>query len=192
MRSTAETDLDIASEETPREALDWWVREIVEWHFNPETGCPTAGSTTRGASIGIRAGRFAAMTTSAGFPASRTNGRAEGLFADGRQRLMPIAPPSTYLKTGGSTGVPESRINIDDFRIDYEAFSDTLPDESFPTGSDWLMLGPTGPRRLRLAVEHLAQHRGGICFTVDLDPRWVIKLMKTGRIGHDPRSTNST
>ena len=42
------------------------------------------------------------------------------------------------------------------------------------------MLGPSGPRRLRLAIEHLAQHRGGICFAVDLDPRWVIKLIKKG------------
>jgi hypothetical protein len=40
------------------------------------------------------------------------------------------------------------------------------------------MVGPSGPRRLRLAIEHLAQHRGGICFMVDLDPRWVIKLIK--------------
>ena len=51
----------------------------------------------------------------------------------------------------------------------------------FPKGSDWLSLGPTGPRRLRLAVEHLAQYRGGICFMVDLDPRWVIKLLKMGQ-----------
>ena len=43
------------------------------------------------------------------------------------------------------------------------------------------MLGPSGPRRLRLAVEHLAQHRGGICFCVDLDPRWVVKLLKKGK-----------
>jgi hypothetical protein len=42
------------------------------------------------------------------------------------------------------------------------------------------MLGPSGPRRLRLAVEHLAQFRGGICFSVDLDPRWVIKLIQKG------------
>ena len=40
------------------------------------------------------------------------------------------------------------------------------------------MVGPSGPRRLRLAVEHLAQYRGGICFGLDLDPRWVIKLLK--------------
>src|SRR5678815_2454955 len=44
------------------------------------------------------------------------------------------------------------------------------------------MVGPSGPRRLRLAVEHLAQHRGGICFTVDIDPRWVIKLIKWGEV----------
>jgi hypothetical protein len=43
------------------------------------------------------------------------------------------------------------------------------------------MLGPSGPRRLRLAVEHLAQYRGGICFCVDLDPRWVVKLLKKGK-----------
>jgi hypothetical protein len=77
---------------------------------------------------------------------------------------------------------PKSRINVNDFRIDYEQFSDTLPDESFPKGSDWLMVGPSGPRRLRLAVEHLAQHRGGVCFCVDLDPRWVIKLIKARQL----------
>src|SRR5262249_46993622 len=30
--------------------------------------------------------------------------------------------------------------------------------------------------------EHLAQYRGGICFMVDLDPRWVIKLIKWGQM----------
>jgi len=44
------------------------------------------------------------------------------------------------------------------------------------------MLGPSGPRRLRLAVEHLCQFRGGICFCIDLDPRWVVKLLKKGRV----------
>ena len=83
-------------------------------------------------------------------------------------------------ETGGTTGTPKSRVNCDDFRTDYELFSDTLPDEHFPRGANWLMLGPSGPRRLRLGVEHLCQHRGGICFCVDLDPRWVIKLIQKG------------
>lgn len=83
-------------------------------------------------------------------------------------------------ETGGTTGIPKSRCVVRDHWIDYEEFSKTLPDESFPRGSNWLMLGPSGPRRLRLAVEHLCQFRGGICFCVDLDPRWVVKLLKKG------------
>src|SRR5438128_4825042 len=46
------------------------------------------------------------------------------------------------------------------------------------------MLGPSGPRRLRLAIEHLAQHRGGICFCIDLDPRWVVKLIQKKWMEH--------
>ena len=73
---------------------------------------------------------------------------------------------------------------IDDFKIDYEMMSDTLPDKFFPRGANWLMLGPSGPRRLRLAIEHLTQHRGGICFCIDLDPRWVVKVIKKGWMEH--------
>ncbi len=38
---------------------------------------------------------------------------------------------STYSETGGTTGIPKSRIAVEDFRIDYSMFSDTLPDDSF-------------------------------------------------------------
>src|SRR5438034_2650785 len=38
--------------------------------------------------------------------------------------------PIYVFETGGSTGVPKSRISCEDFRIDYEAFSATLPDEA--------------------------------------------------------------
>ena len=73
------------------------------------------------------------------------------------QARSPIEPVFVF-ETGGTTGIPKTRINIDDFRTDYELFSRTLPDEHFPRGANWLMLGPSGPRRLRLAVEHLAQY----------------------------------
>jgi phenylacetate-coenzyme A ligase PaaK-like adenylate-forming protein len=92
--------------------------------------------------------------------------------------------PIFVFETGGTTGIPKTRVAMEDFRIDYELFSESLPDEFFPKGSNWLMLGPSGPRRLRLAIEHLAQHRGGICFCIDLDPRWVVKLIKRGWMEH--------
>ena len=161
-----------------RERLDAHVREIVEWHFNPETGAPFWLEYARKLDFDPRKDvqtyddldRF-------------------GFFQDEWLRGGPVrrwvpkgldGKPIYIFETGGSTGVPKSRIASEDFRIDYEMFSDTLPDEYFPKGADWLMVGPSGPRRLRLAVEHLAQHRGGISFCIDLDPRWVIKLVKAG------------
>lgn len=159
-----------------REKLDAWVREVVPWHFNPETGCPFwldyAKQLDWDPRHEIRT--YEDLSRFGSF-------QDEWLRGGPVRRWVPKAykdKPIYVFETGGSTGVPKCRINIEDFRIDYEAFSETLPDEAFPPGADWLSVGPTGPRRLRLAVEHLAQYRGGICFMIDLDPRWVIKLLK--------------
>ena len=89
-------------------------------------------------------------------------------------------PTGVRVRDRRQHGHPEESHHIEDFRIDYSQFSETLPDEFFPKGSDWISIGPTGPRRLRLAVEHLAQVRGGMCFSVDMDPRWVVKSLKRG------------
>jgi hypothetical protein len=163
-----------------REKLDAHVREIIAWHFSPETGCPF----------------WLEYASKLGWdPRKEIRGfddlKRFGLFQDEWLRGGPVRRwvPKAYandpiyvFETGGTTGVPKMRINVHDFRIDYSEFSNTLPEEFFPKGSDWLQLGPSGPRRLRLAIEHLAQVRGGICFQVDLDPRWVIKLLKRGDV----------
>ncbi len=62
---------------------------------------------------------------------------------------LPFDHPLYILYSSGTTGVPKSRVAINDFRTDYELFSKTLPDEYFPPGANWLMLGPSGPRRVR-------------------------------------------
>ena len=163
-----------------KDRLDAHTREIVAWHFDPKTACPfwldyakTLGWNPRDKIRGYDDLDL--------FPPFED----EWLRGGPVRRWIPKAyegRPVYTFETGGSTGVPKSRINIEDFRIDYELFSETLSDDAFPKGADWLMLGPSGPRRLRLAVEHLCQHRGGICFTVDMDPRWVVKLVKSGRM----------
>src|SRR5208282_476642 len=73
--------------------------------------------------------------------------------------------------------MPKQRIGWDDYKVDYEEFSAKLSDAHFPRGGAWLMAGPTGPRRLRLAIEHLANFRGSSCYFIDLDPRWVKRVL---------------
>ena len=179
--SSPDTDIDALIGEA-RSALDSHTQKIVQWHFHDSTGCPF----------------WLAKKAELNFdPLTEVNCYDDlkkfPLFEDEWLRGGPVRrwipqglsdQPAYVFETGGTTGIPKTRVVIDDFRIDYELFSDTLPDQYFPRSADWLMLGPSGPRRLRLAVEHLAQHRGGICFCIDLDPRWVIKLIKKGWMEH--------
>lgn len=165
-----------------KEALDQHTIETVKWHFDEATGSPF----------------WLEKKKELGFDPTKDVKCFEDLnkfplFEDDWLRGGPVrrwvpkgldGQPTYVFETGGTTGVPKSRVVIDDFRIDYELFSHTLPDEYFPKGANWLMLGPSGPRRLRLAVEHLCQYRGGICFCIDLDPRWVVKLIKKGWMEH--------
>lgn len=179
--STAAANLEALQQEA-KARLDAHTVEIVQWHFHPSTGSPFW--LEKKAELG-----FDPLTDIKEFD----DLKKFPLFEDEWLRGGPIrrwvpkgldGKPTYVFETGGTTGIPKSRMVIDDFRIDYEMFSETLPDEHFPKGSNWLMLGPSGPRRLRLAVEHLCQFRGGICFCIDLDPRWVVKLIKKGWMEH--------
>lgn len=165
-----------------KDRLDAHTVETVQWHFSEATGSPFWLEKKTGL-------KFDPLTEVKCFE----DLKKFPLFEDDWLRGGPVNRwipkgladrPAYVFETGGTTGIPKSRVVIDDFRIDYEMFSETLPDEHFPKGSNWLMLGPSGPRRLRLAVEHLCQFRGGISFCIDLDPRWVVKLIKKGWMDH--------
>jgi len=164
-----------------KQQLDDRVQEIISWHFSDETGCEF----------------WLNWMKEAGWDPKEEIKTYEDIvkfphFEDDLLRDLPneqFVPkgmgdrPFNVFETGGTTGLPKQRVGWDDYKHDYEQFSDSLSDEFFPRGGNWIMVGPTGPRRLRLAVEHLANHRGGSCYFVDLDPRWVKKLI--GRKEYD-------
>ncbi|EMI18521.1 hypothetical protein RMSM_04563 [Rhodopirellula maiorica SM1] len=165
-----------------RDQLNEHTLKTVHWHFSDETGSPFWLEKKRELN-------FDPLKDVKSFD----DLKKFPLFEDEWLRGGPIrrwvpkghaGKPVYVFETGGTTGVPKSRMVIEDHWKDYELFSNTLPEKYFPKGANWLMLGPSGPRRLRLAVEHLAQHRDGICFCIDLDPRWVVKLIKKGWMEH--------
>lgn len=161
-------------------SLDAHVREMVKWHFSPETGCPY----------------WLEWKAQAGWdPCKEVQGFSDILKFDNFDdevlrkedpaRFIPRAfadRPYNVFETGGTTGMPKQRIGWEDYKTDYSEFSDHYDEDFFPLGANWLMVGPTGPRRLRLAIEHLANVRGGACYFIDLDPRWVKRLIGMGEI----------
>ncbi len=183
--NTSTPHFDVASESdvlAARKKLDAHAVEMMAWHFHESTGCPFwlnyAKSLNFDPLVDVKC-----FNDLKKFPPFED----EWLRGGPVRRWVPkgIADQPMYVfETGGTTGIPKSRVNSRDFRTDYEEFSDTLPEEYFPKGANWLMFGPSGPRRLRLSIEHLAQYRGGICFCIDLDPRWVVKLIQKGWMEH--------
>ena len=161
--------------QSAREALDAHLRAILEWHFSPETGCPFWLDWARQAGWNPAA-EIKCLADLRRFP----HFQDEWLRDLQPEVWVPKAMqgrPFNIFETGGTTGMPKQRIGWEDYKLDYEEFSAKLADDHFPRGAAWLMVGPTGPRRLRLAIEHLANFRGSPCYFVDLDPRWVKKVI---------------
>ena len=145
------------------------------WHFSPETGCPF-WLEWAGKNFDPRV----EVTCFADLIAKFPHFQDEWLRDLQPEVWVPAqfqGRPYNVFETGGTTGMPKQRIGWDDYKVDYEEFSGKVSDAHFPPGAAWLMVGPTGPRRLRLAIEHLANFRGSPCYFVDLDPRWVKKLI---------------
>lgn len=174
----ASADLEAAVSRA-RGNLDQHLREIIQWHFSPETGCPFWLDWMQ------RAGWDPRQEVQTYDDIHKFDHfQDEWLRDEPNERFVPKAfegRPFNVFETGGTTGLPKQRVGWDDYKHDYEQFSATLDDTAFPPGGNWIMVGPTGPRRLRLAIEHLANFRGGSCYFIDLDPRWVKKLITKGQ-----------
>jgi len=115
-----------------REQLNAQAYETVQWHFHASTGCPF----------------WLEYASKLKFNPLKEIKEYDDLkkfepFQDEWLRGGPVRrwvpkgfadKPVYVFETGGTTGVPKSRIAIEDFRTDYSLFSKTLPDEYFPPG----------------------------------------------------------
>ena len=160
---------------TAQEKLEAHMREIIEWHFSPETGCPFWLEWAKKAGWDPRKEirSFADMSKFPHFQDEWLRDLQPEVWVPAKYKGRPF----NIFETGGTTGMPKQRIGWEDYKVDYSEFSERISDEHFPRNHYWLMVGPTGPRRLRLAIEHLANVRGCSCYFVDLDPRWVKKVI---------------
>mgnify|MGYP003962119989 FL=1 len=119
--------------------LDEQTVEIVQLHFHPEDGAPYWLEQAKSLDFDPLKD-INCFDDLKKFPLFEDDWLRGGPV----RRWVPKAledKPTYVFETGGTTGIPKSRVVMDDFRIDYEMFSETLPDEYFPRGGNWMMLG---------------------------------------------------
>jgi acyl-coenzyme A synthetase/AMP-(fatty) acid ligase len=85
-------------------------------------------------------------------------------------------------ESGGTTGTPKRVVMTADWLANHLAWiSGRLDGLGHPRGVNWLAAAPSGPHMVGPVIAGLAKRRGGLMFTIDLDPRWVKKSIAEGR-----------
>jgi phenylacetate-coenzyme A ligase PaaK-like adenylate-forming protein len=155
------------------------LREVIGWHFSEETGTPFWLNWAKSASFSP----VDAIQTVDDLMLFEPFEKATLRDAP-HEEWIPRAlsgEPFKVFETSGTTGMPTQRLSWKDHETDYAQFSKSLSDTHFPKGANWLIVGPTGPRRLRVTMEYMANLRGGVAYHVDLDPRWVRRCLAEGK-----------
>ncbi|GAQ51381.1 phenazine antibiotic biosynthesis protein [Streptomyces acidiscabies] len=161
---------------------DAFVRAAMRWHFDPATGSRYWLD---------RAGRLAFD------PRHDVKGVDDlALFPDLSDELRDVAVtdlvPRGYgtgarlvnvFDSGGTTGAPKRVVQLDDWvRHSTRHVDARLREHGLPVGAQWLTVAPTGPHLVGDVLQRAAASLGGPALSVDMDPRWVKKLIAAGRV----------
>jgi hypothetical protein len=153
---------------------DQVVQAAMAWHFDEKTGSPFWLERARSLPFDPRTD-IRTVADLKHFPnvsAEWRNVPAEDLIPRGS---IGLGTTMVY-ESGGTTGAPKRTVEVGGWR--QEAWSSWMLDQhAIPHGINWLHIAPTGPHLFGEATARLADRRGGIFFSVDLDPRWVKKCI---------------
>ncbi|MGR3176546.1 MAG: hypothetical protein ACUZ8E_00635 [Candidatus Anammoxibacter sp.] len=158
---------------------DKWLRHVVDIHFNPDSG--SEYWLNKELELGIDAKKEITSISKL---------MILGPMVENDLRNFPLEYfiPKKYLKrksdfilgeTSGTTGKPKvTAYLMEEFLaifVDY--FEYIAKERGFPTGGNWLWVGPSGPHIIGKAVGFVARSMGSMDpFSVDFDPRWAKKL----------------
>ncbi|MCO5995504.1 acyl-CoA synthetase family protein [Actinoallomurus rhizosphaericola] len=160
---------------------DEFVRAAMEWHFNPETG--SAYWLDRAKTLDFDPRKDVKSVEDLSLFPNIVNElrdvRVEDLIPRGYGADADVV--GVY-ESGGTTGAPKRVIILRDWWQRIMAWMNAGMDAAgFPRNVNWLVVMPSGPHMAGKMSEQHATDRGGIRFTVDMDPRWVKQLVAAGK-----------
>jgi phenylacetate-coenzyme A ligase PaaK-like adenylate-forming protein len=170
-------DIAVDADNDPEE----FIRAAMEWHFNPATGSPywlkRAESLDFDPRTEVRS--LEDLTLFPNITNELRDVRAEDLIPQGYG-----ADPGVVgvFESGGTTGAPKRIVLLREWwdrMVARQAAQ--LEALGVPTHRNWLVLLPSGPHVAGEMMRGRAAALGGLRFTIDMDPRWVKKLIAAGK-----------
>ncbi|KZB86520.1 AMP-binding protein [Amycolatopsis regifaucium] len=153
----------------------------MEWHFGPETG--SQFWLSKADSLGFDPRRdvrtHADLRRFPNVVGELRNVPVEALIPRGYGDRPDVIGA---FDSGGTTGAPKRVLLMSDWMRHSLTWKSLRMDElGFPLEANWLTIAPSGPHIFGRLMAEVTRMRGGICFTIDLDPRWVRKSLALGR-----------
>ncbi|MCX3062924.1 acyl-CoA synthetase family protein [Streptomyces beihaiensis] len=156
------------------------IRAAMQWHFGAETGSPfwleRAKNLPFDPLTDIKT--HDDLTLFPNVAAELRDVPAQDLIPRG---YGPSPDIVGVFESGGTTGAPKRVVLLRDWLDRMLHWSNlNLDAHGFPRGTDWLGIVPTGPHIVGEYFRRSAATYGRHGFTLDLDPRWVKKLIAAG------------
>jgi phenylacetate-coenzyme A ligase PaaK-like adenylate-forming protein len=160
---------------------DEFIRAAMDWHFSPATGSPYWLERARSLEFDPRADvkSFEDLTLFPNVTNELRDVRVRDLIPQG---YGPHPEVIGVYESGGTTGAPKRIVMLRDW-WDPEIARQVayLDARGVPRNRDWLALLPSGPHMAGALLRSEAAAVGGVPFTIDMDPRWVKKLIAAGK-----------
>jgi phenylacetate-coenzyme A ligase PaaK-like adenylate-forming protein len=160
---------------------DAFIHSAMDWHFSPETGSRFWLERAKSLEFDPRADvkSFEDLTLFPNVTNELRDVRAQDLIPQG---YGPHPEVIGVYESGGTTGAPKRVVMLRDWwESELARQVAHLDERGVPRNRDWLALFPSGPHMAGALMRSQAAAMGGVPFAIDMDPRWVKKLIAAGK-----------
>jgi phenylacetate-coenzyme A ligase PaaK-like adenylate-forming protein len=171
--------LDVAYDVQPDP--DEFIRAAMDWHFSPATGSPYWLERAKSLEFDPRADveSFEDLSLFPNVTNELRDVRAQDLIPRG---YGPHPEVLGVFESGGTTGAPKRIVVLREWWDRMLAWQVAhLEARGVPRYHNWLVLIPSGPHMAGEMMRRQVAALGGLSFTIDIDPRWVKKLIAAGK-----------
>jgi phenylacetate-coenzyme A ligase PaaK-like adenylate-forming protein len=158
-----------------------FIRAAMDWHFNPRTGSRYWLERAKSLEFDPRADvtSFEELTLFPNVTNELRDVRAQDLIPRG---FGPLPDVVGVFESGGTTGAPKRIVVLRDWwdRMLANAVA-RFGERGVPRHRNWLVLVPSGPHMAGELLRDQISAMRGVELTIDMDPRWVKKLLAAGK-----------